>query len=247
MWIQPGDVWTLPSWVIIPINKDEILAIGTGPREATLPALSHPRVWAAIDRLADRYGYSASGLAKKAGLDPTSFNRSKRVGPGGRPRWPSTESIAKILNVTGATIDEFVALLDQKTARSARKPIPLIGLAQAGAGGYFDDGGFPVGSGWDAISFPRVDDEHAYALEVSGDSMEPAYRKGDVLMVSPSAPVRKGDRVVVKTRDGEVLVKELKRKSAKSVELASLNPAHRDRTLPMADVQWIARILWASQ
>jgi phage repressor protein C with HTH and peptisase S24 domain len=212
-----------------------------------LANLSHPRVWAAIDRLAERYGFSASGLAKKSGLDPTSFNRSKRLGPDGRPRWPSTESIAKILHVTGASIEEFIALLDAKSSRRTPRPLPLIGFAEAGAGGYFDDGGFPVGSGWDAVPFPGLDDEHAYALEVSGDSMEPLYRDGDVLLISPGATVRKGDRVVVKTKDGEVLAKELKRKSAKSVELRSLNPAHKDRTLPASEVVWIARILWASQ
>jgi phage repressor protein C with HTH and peptisase S24 domain len=42
-------------------------------------------------------------------------------------------------------------------------------------------------------------------------------------------------------------VKELKRKNAKSVELKSLNSEHRDRTLSMSDVLWIARIMWASQ
>src|SRR5688572_26208962 len=124
--------------------------------------LSHPQVWAAIDRIAARYGYSASGLAKKAGLDPTSFNKSKRVTPEGRPRWPSTESIAKVLSATGAPVEEFTSLLTKKPKRPAM-PVPLIGLAEAGTGGYFDDGGFPVGSGWDEISFPDVDDEHAYA------------------------------------------------------------------------------------
>ena len=88
--------------------------------------------------------------------------------------------------------------------------MPLIGFAEAGAGGYFDDGGFPVGKGWDEIAFPAVTDEHAYALEISGDSMKPAYRDGDVIIVSPAAPVRRGDRVVVKTKNGEVMVKELK-------------------------------------
>jgi phage repressor protein C with HTH and peptisase S24 domain len=208
--------------------------------------LSHPQVWAAIDRIAARYGYSASGLAKKAGLDPTSFNKSKRVTPEGRPRWPSTESIAKVLAATGATVEEFISLLTKKPKRPAM-PVPLIGLAEAGSGGYFDDGGFPVGSGWDEISFPDVDDEQAYALEVSGNSMEPLYRKGDVLIISPSARVRQGDRVVVKTKSGEVLAKELKRRSAKSVELRSLNPAHKDRVVPAADVVWIARIMWAKQ
>jgi phage repressor protein C with HTH and peptisase S24 domain len=209
--------------------------------------LSHPQIWGAVDRLAARYGFSASGLAKKAGLDPTTFNRSKRVTPDGRPRWPSTESIAKILAATGASVEEFISLLSQKAARRSPRPVPLIGFAEAGAGGYFDDGGFPVGSGWDEIPFPDVDDQHAYALEVSGNSMEPLYRKGDIIIVSPAAPLRKGDRVVVKTRAGEVLAKELKRKTAKSVELRSLNPDHKDRVLAAADVLWIARIVWASQ
>jgi phage repressor protein C with HTH and peptisase S24 domain len=208
--------------------------------------LSHHQVWGAVDRLAARYGFSPSGLAKKAGLDPTTFNRSKRVTPDDRPRWPSTESIAKILDATGATVDEFMSLLDKK-AKPPTRPVPVIGFAEAGAGGYFDDGGFPVGSGWDEIRFPDVNDEHAYALEVSGSSMEPLYRKGDVLVISPAAPIRKGDRVVVKTKSGEVLAKELKRKNAKLVELSSLNPAHKDRVLNASDVLWIARIVWASQ
>ena len=110
-----------------------------------------------------------------------------------------------------------------------------------------DDGGFPLGKGWEEIAFPAVTDEHAYALEISGDSMKPAYRSGDVIIVSPGAAVRKGDRVVVKTRDGEVMVKELKRKTAKSIELKSLNAEHRDRTLSTSDIVWVARIVWASQ
>jgi phage repressor protein C with HTH and peptisase S24 domain len=43
------------------------------------------------------------------------------------------------------------------------------------------------------------------------------------------------------------MVKELKRKNAKHIELKSLNAEHRDRTFPMSDVLWIARIVWASQ
>jgi phage repressor protein C with HTH and peptisase S24 domain len=208
--------------------------------------LTHAQVWNALDKLAARAGLSASGLAKKAGLDPTTFNKSKRITPEGRARWPSTESIAKSLAATGATIDQFVSLITE-TQRGPTRAVPLIGLAQAGAGGYFDDGGFPVGKGWDEIAFPAIDDEHAYALEVSGDSMQPAYRDGTVIVVSPAAPVRRGDRVAVKTRDGEVMAKELKRKTAKTVELKSLNPEHEDRTLSADDVLWIARIVWASQ
>jgi phage repressor protein C with HTH and peptisase S24 domain len=189
---------------------------------------------------------SPSGLAKRAGLDPTTFNRSKRITPDGRARWPSTESVAKALAATSTSIDTFVDLI-QDSGRTAVQAVPLIGFAEAGAGGFFDDAGFPVGKGWDEIGFPSVSDEHAYALEISGDSMLPAYRRGDVIIVSPSAPIRRGDRVVVKTANGEVMVKELKRKTARSVELQSLNAEHPDRSLPLADVLWMARIVWASQ
>jgi phage repressor protein C with HTH and peptisase S24 domain len=129
----------------------------------------------------------------------------------------------------------------------ATQAVPLIGFAEAGTGGYFDDGGFPVGKGWDEIAFPAVNDEHAYALEISGNSMEPTYRDGDVIIVSPASPVRRGDRVVVKTKSGEVMVKELKRQTAKQVELKSLNADHPERTLALDDVLWVARIVWASQ
>ena len=208
--------------------------------------LTHAQVWSAIDRLAVRAGLSASGLARRAGLDPTTFNKSKRVTAQGRARWPSTESIAKALTATGTPFDIFVTLIEQSGGAAARA-VPLLGFAEAGAGGYFDDGGFPAGKGWDEIAFPSVNDEHAYALEVSGQSMEPAYRDGDVILVSPSAPIRRHDRVVVKTKGGEVMAKELNRRTAKTIELKSLNAAHPDRTLVATDVLWIARILWASQ
>ncbi len=208
--------------------------------------LTHAQIWSAIDRLAKRAGLSASGLARRAGLDPTTFNKSKRMTAEGRARWPSTESIAKALAATGTPVDMFVALLSANDGR-ATKTLPLLGFAQAGSGGYFDDAGFPLGEGWEQIVFPEVADEHAYALQISGQSMQPAYRDGDVILVSPSAPIRRGDRVVVKTRAGEVMAKELKRRTAQSIELRSLNAEHEDRTIAAEDVLWIARILWASQ
>jgi phage repressor protein C with HTH and peptisase S24 domain len=208
--------------------------------------LTHAQIWNALDRLAERAGLSASALAKRAGLDPTTFNRSKRITPDGRPRWPSTESVAKALAATGTPVDVFVGLIGDGSGPTTRA-VPLIGFAQAGTGGFFDDGGFPVGKGWDEIAFPAVNDEHAYALEISGDSMMPAYRDGDVIVVSPAAPVRRGDRVVVKTKKGEIMVKELKRRTSKSIELQSINAAHPDRSLGVSEVVWIARIVWASQ
>ena len=221
--------------------------------------LTHEQVWKAIDALAEKYRLTASGLARNSGLDPTSFNKSKRFTSNGRQRWPSTESIAKALKATGASVSEFVELIETSGIHPSgtktnvhydlprEQSIPLLGFAQAGLGGFFDDGGYPVGQGWDEIEFPRGGHEAIYALEISGDSMHPLYREGDVLIVTPSAEVRKGDRVVVRTRSGEVLAKILRRKTATLIELESLNRDHPDVTVNLSQVDWIARILWASQ
>lgn len=209
--------------------------------------LKHSEIWAALDALARDHGLTASALARRAGLDPTTFNKSKRITREGKPRWPSTESVAKVLEATGASLDDLVAHIGAVNGTKPAAHLPLIGFAQAGDRGYFDDAGYPAGSGWDEIPFPEVGDPHAYALEVSGDSMEPLYRDGDRVIVSPAASVRRGDRVVVRTTEGEVMVKQLIRQTAKRIELASLNPAHQGRVLASEDIAWIARILWASQ
>jgi phage repressor protein C with HTH and peptisase S24 domain len=208
--------------------------------------LTHAQIWMAIDRLAARAKLSASGLAKRAGLDPTTFNKSKRITPDGRARWPSTESVAKSLAATGATLDQFVALISEDV-RPSGKSVPLISFTEVGAGGRFDDNGFASGEGWDAIPFPAIEDTHAYALEIAGDSLLPTYRDGTHIIVSPAAPLRRGDRVIVKTRSGEVMLRELKRKTAKTLELQSLNREEAESMLAAEDVLWVARIVWASQ
>lgn len=208
--------------------------------------LKHGDVWKAVDRLAAAYGLSASGLARKAGLDPTTFNKSKRTTREGKLRWPSTESISKILTATGADLQEFLNYIENGPQNAPRN-VPLIGFAQAGAEGFFDDAGYPTGGGWEEISFPGSTDTHAFALEISGDSMEPVFRDGDTVIVSPEAGVRRGDRVVVKTTDGEVMAKILKRKTAQKIELSSFNADHKDREIKLSDVDWIARIVWAAQ
>jgi phage repressor protein C with HTH and peptisase S24 domain len=207
--------------------------------------LTHAQVWAALDRLAERAGLSASGLARKSGLDPTTFNKSKRITSDGRERWPSTESIAKALGATNSSIDSFVQLIGDSP--HGAQSMPLLGFAQAGANGAFDNNGFPAGKGWGETALPSADDEHAYALEISGDAMRPAYRDGDIIVISPATPIRRGDRVVVKTGDGEVTVGELKRRTARTFELQSLDSAATERTLTADDVTWIARVLWVKQ
>ena len=209
--------------------------------------LTHAQIWVGIDALAVRLDVTPSALAKLAGLDPTSFNRSKRASADDppRPRWPTTESLAKVLAATGVDLGEFAELAMGRVAPA--RGVPLLGLAQAGRDGYFDDAGFPAGEGWERVDAPGTE-AGDYALKITGDSMLPVYREGDRVVVRPlSEPPRRGDRVVVKTQAGEVMAKEVARVTARRLTLRSLNPAHPDRTVDLADVAWVARILWASQ
>lgn len=211
--------------------------------------LTHDTIWQAIDLLAQNSGYSTSGLAKKAGLDPTSFNRSKRVGADGKPRWPSTESISLILKATNSTMPEFVALISTPQL-SQRLPsrIPLLALHEATQDDRFDKKGHPVNEKWDMIDFPLGLDAGniVFALEISSPEFLPFFREGDRLVVSPSAPVRKGDRVVVRTQDGHILIKEMNRQTASRIELKSFMQDD-DIAFAPKDVEWIARIVWISQ
>ena len=209
--------------------------------------LSHGQIWKAIDGLARREGISASALARRAGLDATSFNPSKRFGPGDppRPRWPSTESLTRILQATGLSLGEFAALARDAPERPST--VPMLGMAQAGLDGFFDDAGLPIGDGWEQTELPRTK-ETLLSLRVTGESMTPLYREGDRIIVDREASdVRKGDRVVVRTTGGETLAKEVTGLTARTVTLASVNPAYEPRVVARKDIVWMGRILWVSQ
>jgi phage repressor protein C with HTH and peptisase S24 domain len=207
--------------------------------------LSHARIWKAIDLLAARNGLSASGLARRAGLDPTTFNKSKRASTDGRLRWPSTESISKILEATTTDLDTFIALVLSDRPLVASRAIPLIDLANADDA--FDAEGKPSGDKWDEVAFPDLPTETVFAVEVTSDRLMPIYREGDVLICAQNVPVRRGDRVFVKGENGSIVGGTLKRKTIHSVDVSPFRPGQPDIAFAISETKWIARILWASQ
>jgi len=209
--------------------------------------LRHEDIWRAVDLLGAKYGMSASGLARRAGLDPTTFNKSKRLSKDGKRRWPSTESIAKILEATGASLAEFVSLIGQENAGVLAQRLPVTGYNRAGSGDFFNPSGHPVGDGWDEMLAPHVTDPNAYGLEIGGDGLEPVFRDGDVLIVSPAASIRRGDRVVVRTGQGDIAAKQLLRRSALKIEFKPVNRPEMDLCLEADELAWMSRIIWVSQ
>ncbi|TPQ50454.1 DNA-binding protein [Prosthecomicrobium hirschii] len=214
-----------------------------------VPPITHERVWNAIDAFAARQGLTPSGLARLAGLDPTTFNRSKRHGGDGRPRWPSTESIAKVLQAVGARFDEFVGLVEGRDGPDYPMPartVPFIDAREASAPGFFDPGGRPTGTGWDAVAFPAAPEDPLFAIEVAGSGMQPLYRDGDVIIVRPDIEIRRGDRVLIQTPDGTLTARVFLRRTKRSVEVAAPNSPGSER-LALTEIAWLARIVWASQ
>ena len=211
---------------------------------------THDEVWHGIDRLARERGLTASGLARRAGLDPTTFNPSKRVTKQSKPRWPSTESLAKILNATETSLDDFVALMADRPRDAApltSHRLRCIAMDQAARPELFDEAGFPVGQAWDEIDFPNLEDPHAYALEVRGDGFLPTYRDGDLAIVSPTAGIRRRDRIILKTKAGAILAGTLLRRTAQRIEIAPFPTDLEPQVLPVKEVAWQARIVWVSQ
>ena len=75
--------------------------------------IDHFKIWKSIDKIAYINGISVSALAKKAGLDSTAFNKSKRRYPCGKCRWPSTESVCKVLRVMNLDWGKFCQYMDE--------------------------------------------------------------------------------------------------------------------------------------
>lgn len=220
--------------------------------------LSHETVWSAIDLLARRNGLTPSGLARRAGLDPTTFNPSKRTAADGRPRWPSMESIAKILGATRSDLADFVALVNDPDpdaasagmADSDRLPLPQISSAtgaHAAVGGFFHDGDLPAvltGSGQAGLAEIPCED---CAIRVTGGDMLPFYREGDIIVISPKRPIQRGDRVALRLASGELRARIFARRLRGRIELSPLDAQDSPERLAAAEVAWMARIIWASQ
>ncbi|TLU74291.1 S24 family peptidase [Lichenicoccus roseus] len=225
------------------------------PEGATRVGLTHEDVWRALDTLAAEKGLSPSGLARAAGLDPTAFNRSKRATPHGRLRWPSTESLSRVLAATGATLENFTALVGGARALSSGRPprgarrLRLLAYSRLGHEASVPDQG-------DETTIPVQTDPGSYAVRLDTDTYEPVLREGSLLVVSPDQPIGPGDRVLLRLRtiagDDEPVGRApaiaglLEKSNQHRLELSTLDPAARRLVLETEQVAWMHRIGWVS-
>ncbi len=211
-------------------------------------AMQHEDLWRALDTLAAENGMTPSGLARAAGLDATTFNRSKRRGVDGRPRWPSTESLSRVLAATGASLEAFTALVAGARAlshgrRDRDRPLRVTKLNGCGLADRFDAQGCPSGRDWEHREAPMPADPGDYALRVETADLKPALCEGDLVMVSPEASIRNGDRVVASV-EGEVAPALFRNCEDDAIELAPLGRLRPARRVPASRLDWMHRITW---
>lgn len=104
--------------------------------------------------------------------------------------------------------------------------VPIVGMAKLGDDGYYEELSYPTGhgDGW-VESYSR--DQNAYALRVKGDSMHPAIRHGQIVVVSPNSSCMPGAFVLLALRDGRKMVKELVMERTDEITVESVNGGSR--------------------
>jgi hypothetical protein len=194
--------------------------------------MQHGDIWRGLDLLAQNHGLSPSGLAKLAGLDATAFNKSKRWQKNGRPRWPSTESIALALDAVDVGFDAFAALVTETRGQT----LPLYPhtdpvLHQAKSAQNVEFAGEP----------------ELFMIEIASDEFDPVYKVGARLVVSAAAPLEPGKRLLIKRKSGAFEVGEFVAHAPDHLKLSSVSePAHA-KTIARDEIDWFVRILWLSQ
>jgi len=86
----------------------------------------------------------------------------------------------------------------EKLTLAAGRLVPVINKVSAGYPSDFNDLDYPVGIADDYIRCPDLHDPNAFAVRVVGDSMEPKFNEGDIVIFSPAADVHNGDDCFVR-------------------------------------------------
>ena len=209
--------------------------------------LRHRGVWNGIDNLAKKHGYSPSGLARAAGLDPTSFNKSKRRSISGRNRWPSTESLAKILNVTGVSLAQFVELVGESAGSIGFRNYSAIKLSDASKRSAFTNDGMPAGKLWSTILAPEFGNSDAFAVKIINNDYNPVYAKGAILIILPYRKIKSGDRVFLRTMNNSFILGEIIRKTQSETAVKQFMNKKRSITLSNSKIQFSHKIEWTLQ
>ncbi len=204
---------------------------------------THEQIWRGIDLIAAHAQTSPSGLARRAGLDSTTFNPSKRVSAdGSKLRWPSTESLSKALGAAGFDFESFAALV---LGRQETKHLPTSDLAERMPPPRFSLSGLPRLKA--ELRLPVFDPARHSAIRLSDEDLAPVYRQGALLIIDREAEPAFGSRVMVELNSGQISVFEFIEMRVQTIRLKGLVPAQPDRSLGLGAIRSLQTVCWASQ
>lgn len=186
--------------------------------------------------LADKFDGSMAELARAIGRDDAQvwmlINGERNIGE------KLATHIEQSLGLPPGDLAVAAPALGVQEERAAYTTarIPVVGTAQLGDDGFHLEYQYPVGQGDGFIAYPSRD-PNAYALRVRGDSMRPRIKPGEFVLVEPNTAPQPGEEVLVRTRDGRVMVKVLDFIRGGTIQLSSINESHRPITLEQSDVE----------
>ncbi len=202
--------------------------------------MQHGDIWRGLDELAARFGLSTSGLARLAGLDATAFNKSKRQSRDGRLRWPTTESLARVLAAVNVDFAEFALLVTDGAGRK----VPVLRQDAAVEDGMFEtDGALKRGEERQEVSANLDLNADAYLFEITEDDFAPRYRKGDQLLVAPGAPLKADDHALLLTADNQICLARVAGTSPGNDRLFTSLASETD-TYSASGLKWASKIAW---
>jgi len=166
-------------------------------------------------------------------------------------RKSSVDRLAEVLGLVsetdGATIEFRNPKQEATLPREMLSPggvIPVVGMASAGLGiDSVDD--YPQGEADMYVSRPHgLTDQNAYGILIEGDSMYPAFKPHQIVIVSPTLETHSKDRCIFRLNNGDVIIGELK-ENGDSIEIIKYNSDNI--SISKKDIQFIHKICWVKE
>lgn len=195
-------------------------------RRAALKALIDGLGRGGISEVAERIGKQPSYISRL--LYPQTKEGFKRIG----------EDTVDALNRAFPGWMTEPAVIPGITIQSRRRHYPVISYVQAGAWREIVDN-FEPG---DAESYRLADNRygpHTFGLVITGNSMEPEFKSGDVVFIDPDVVPNPGDYVVARNSEAEATFKKYRPRGMNEhgVPVFELVPLNEDYATMRSDHQ----------
>lgn len=197
-------------------------------RRAALKNLADGLGRGGITKIADRLGKQASYVSRM--LYPEGKDGFKRIG----------EDTVDALNSAFPGWIECQAIQNVEPFTPPDRRIPIISYVQAGIWRDIVDT-YPVGHSDDTVSAKAEYGLHTFALRIQGNSMEPDYKEGDIVVIDPDVCPQAGDCVVAKNHAEEATFKKYRPRGINEAgqEVFELVPLNEDYAIMRSDTQTI--------